>query len=146
MNLIQAVFSNQYAELKKSDGNTDKGRMNGIIMITVIFFIFLMSVFTLITALARNTAIAKDIRKINTLFGTGWFETKMPGLIGIAILFAIVYGFFGKKAFYDETVKMYNALDEDKQLKVKRKGNRAMHAAVFVFMVSLFISLISLGG
>jgi hypothetical protein len=43
-------------------------------------------------------------------------------------------------------VKMYNALDEDKQLKVKRKGNRAMHAAVFVFMVSLFISLISLGG
>lgn len=146
MNLIQAIFSSQYVDLKNNNRNTDKGRINGLIMITIVFFILLMSVFTLISSLARNTSIAKDILNINYIFGTGWLETKLPGLVGASILFALVYVLFGKKEFYDSTITIYNDLDEAKQLKVKRKGSRALFAAIFVFMVSLFISFISLGG
>ncbi len=119
--------------------------MNGVIMITIIFFIMLMSVFNLIVSLARNTTIARDIRNINHIIGDGWLETKLPGLIGISILFALVYFLFGKKEFYHSTINLYSGLPEDQQLKVKRKGGRAMYAAIFIFMVSLFVSFISLG-
>ncbi len=74
--------------------------MNGVITITIIFFIMLMSVFNLIVSLARNTTIARDIRNINHIFGDGWLETKLPGLVGIrAFYLRLFISYSGKKNF-----------------------------------------------
>jgi len=143
MNLLNAVYCNQYAELKRTNSDTSKGRTNGIILIAAMIIVNLVTLFILFGALGKFSE-STGLNKFAASLGGGRSAGKLIAIVLFALIGSAVYLVMGKPAYYNALIQKFETLGPAEQKKIEKKGMTYVLGSVFgfiaIFILSLFLS------
>ena len=140
MNFLDAVYCNQYAELKRTNRDASKARTNGIILIAAMIIINLVTVFILFGALGKFSENA-GLNSFAASLGGGRSAGKLIAIVLFVIVGSIVYLVMGKPAYYNSVVQKFETLEPAEQKKIEQKGTTYVLGSVFGFILIFIISL-----
>ena len=140
MNFLDAVYCNQYAELKRMNRDASKGRTNGIILITAMIVINLFTLFILFSVLGKYSE-SVGLNKFAASMGGGRSVGKLIAITLFAIIGSIIYFIMGKPAYYNSVIQKFEALESTEQKKMERKGMTYVLGSVFSFILVFIVSL-----
>jgi len=140
MNVLQALFCNQYDELVKTGRDGNKARKNGLILCSVCITLNLFSFFAIFFRTAP--------------FFTNYIESASEYLDGKAIgrfLFAIVFGLLllilrytmATEKYFNDLVSKFNELGEADKKVLNRKAMIYCFGSVIVFILIALSSLVT---
>ena len=142
MNLLKAIYCNQYYELKQK-GKEVSARENGTALTAVAL---MLSVFALLLlSILFVPGLEKDINHfIIDLFGmrSGKTAGKYLGIGIIAICWPIIRFTLGTESSYNKTIHEFESLNKEEQLKISKKGLYTFIAAVAFFGLVFLLFLI----
>ena len=69
--ILQSLFCNQYADLKKSGRDTGKARLNAIILFSAMLLLNAYSLFLLLEFLAPDYQVFRSLERLLKGFGSG---------------------------------------------------------------------------
>lgn len=137
MNLLQALYCNQYHELKPK-GKAYAGRANGTGLVTVALLLNTFELLFLIAIIYPPFADGVGDLIID-IFGrrNGRGVGKILALIPFLIIFPIVKYTLGRDDNYNRLIERFEALRPEEQERVSKKG-------LYYFFVSLGLLVIPL--
>ena len=141
MNLLRAVYCNQYAELKKNGRDASKARTNGTILISAMIILNIMTAILLLASFASSSESFKTINRFFRQFGNGRSTGRLLAIFLFILITPVIYGIFGRKSFFEKTVSSFEELSPSEQKKVEKKGLVYVLVSVGVFLVS-FIAML----
>jgi hypothetical protein len=144
MNVIKALYCNQYYELKPK-GKAHTAQKMGTILSTIALVLFLMSAFFLLITFFPD--FEKSLSKLfRNAFGrrSGRVIGKFAGLLSFLVAFPVVKLCFGRDAIYKHTIREFNAKLALDQKQISTKGFRFFVSAVITIIVSVLVIAVKL--
>lgn len=142
MNVIKALYCNQYYELKPK-GKEHASLQNGTALVTIALLVnFFAIVFFVITISPDVGDYFGDI--IEDIFGrrNGRSLGKILGIIPFGLIYLGVKNTTGKEANYNQTITEFEALSPDQQKQVSKKGLNYFIISIVVFAVAFALFFI----
>ena len=122
MKLLQSLYCNQYLDLKKQ-GKEYAANKNGNVTATVSLFCNVITVLFLLSVLSNVFADYMGDTIKNVFHGSsGRMTGRLIALLGLALIFPIVKFTIGKKENFDATIAAFEALSEEQQKAVSKRG------------------------
>ena len=140
MNILKAIYCNQYYALKK-DGKEYAAKKNANIIATITIILFIFSIFLLLMTFVPD--LDKEVNRFfRRTFGRG--SGKLIGQLIVLLLFGSVYPLLkftiGSNRVYNKTIEKFLSFPKELQQKISDKG-----LVVFILsMVSIFLSFIAI--
>jgi hypothetical protein len=134
MNVFEAIFMSQYAELKKNGRDTSKAKINGIVLVGVMLMLNFFTIVLFIVFHMHGTAPARWLEDVGDIFGSGRSGGRLMALVSMAVLCGITYWWMGSDKSYQKMIAEFETLDTTAQKAVSKKG-------LMYFIVSLVIFL-----
>lgn len=141
MNLLQAIYCNQYAELKRTNRNVNKARTNGIILITSMIIVNLFTVLVLFFAFNKQASQNESLGKFAASLGGGRSAGQVIAILLFAIIGAFISSTVGKWDYYSNTIRQFETLEIAEQKKTERKATVYVLGSVFSFIIIFFVCL-----
>ena len=139
MNLIQALYCNQYYELKPK-GKAYAARQNGTVLTALALLLYFFGVIFLLVTI---------FPEVSDWFGDGLKKTfgrqqgRMAGRLIAAAAFFALFGLvkliWDRPVYYNRTIEAFEALPDDRQKEVSKKGLRFFMVSLAVFIPALVL-------
>lgn len=122
MNIIDALYGGQYAELKKKGYDVNKGRFYGNLLLTAVIIIYLFLLVMVLNFI--NEDILDDAFKpLRRMFGRsmGKAMSKVIAIPIVAIIYVIVMLLFGSKKRYEKSYQVFSKATQQEKEKATNK-------------------------
>ncbi|HAA15244.1 MAG TPA: hypothetical protein DCE41_27530 [Cytophagales bacterium] len=124
MNLIQALYCNQYFELKPK-GKADMAKKNGTALtaIALVMYVFGFIFLAMIISPGLDEAMGDLLKDI---FGRrqGRMVGRLVALVVFAAIFGIVKLVWDREPVYQATIQQFERMPEGEQARISKKGFR----------------------
>lgn len=143
MNLLKAIYWNQYYELKQK-GKAHVARKQGTLLVTIAIVLFIFSIFFLLMVFVPD--FEKDSNRfLRKSFGRN--SGRAIGKIGAILLILVIYPIINftigsSKVYYDSIVKSSLLLSADEQKAMSKKGLKSFLLPVILFGIAMIALLI----
>ncbi|WP_420385368.1 hypothetical protein [Roseivirga sp.] len=144
MNILQALYCNQYYELKPK-GKEAAARVNGnrLLGIALAFNFILLVILTMLASPDFTDAFSDMVRDI---FGRRQSRTvgKLIALIPFLIFLPLVQFTIGRQSTYDRLIARFELMPESNKKQISRKGLVYFITSMLGFVAAVVLSLIFL--
>jgi type IV secretory pathway component VirB8 len=142
MNIIKAIYCNQYAELlQKNKAYT--AQKNGTILCAVIIIMSIIALIMLFVLFYPNfeSNYSQFMQKI---FGrhSGRFAGKILGIILFVVSYFVIKWTVGSDKSYNKTIAEYNQLSEFEKNQISSKGLKFILYTIGIFVLIIFVAAI----
>lgn len=141
MNIFQAIYCNQYAELKRNGRDVSKARKNGILLITAMLVLDLFLLMMLINIFADDSSIGITIKKLFSQLPTGRQSGRLIGIVLFVIVVSMVYVTVGRKEYFNKSILRFEALDEPMQKDIEKKATIFVFGSIGLLFILLMLFL-----
>lgn len=137
MNIFEAIFMSQYAELKKNGRDTSKAKINGIVLVGVMLMLNVFTIVLFVVFHMEGSAPARWLDDVGDVFGSGRSGGRLMALVSMAVLCGITYLWLGSDKRYQQMITEFEGLDAIAQKAMSKRG-------LMYFIVSLVLFLLVL--
>ena len=130
MKFIEDLIYTQYYELKKKDRPIKSAKTTALVLVSVLGVLVITAVFMIFYA----SGIAKGIA--NPMGGRAM--GKILALLAFGLVYAIVYGLFGRESKYNEIISSRELISEQEQENMYKSGMKNM-AILFLLLMGIII-------
>ncbi|GAB4414240.1 MAG: hypothetical protein OHK0039_21850 [Bacteroidia bacterium] len=132
MNLLQAIYCSQYDELR-ARGKGDAARGNGILLATIVLVMHFFTAMFLFAMLSPAFAAAMQ-GALHAVFGEQMGRTAgyLIALVPLALVYPLVARVWGSQEAFGATVRAFEALPQEAQRQVSRRGLIYFFASIIV--------------
>ena len=128
--ILQSLFCNQYADLKKSGRDTGKARLNAIILFSAMLLLNAYSLFLLLEFLAPDSQLFRSLERLLKGFGSGRSAGRLIAILFIALFIPLVFVIAGRRRQFEEAIQKFEGLGTEAQ---KHAGDRGLYYVIASF-------------
>jgi hypothetical protein len=135
MHFLEIIYFSQYYELKKSDRDPMKGRLNGTLLSATIIILNLVSLWLMLLRLAPHSAPVHFVQHLFSGYeGSGRFLGKLIGAALLAVLGGALWNTVGSEKSYLKIAEKFKQLPDEAQQKTVKQA-----LGIFFFSFVLFL-------